>query len=167
MPTAAITGAGHLDHYMNTNPLSKDNYVPRTASSNPGDVTQLIARRLPFAAPGSLNAGSSSSSSYASSMDNISKLLGGFMKSTTTQNDSATDVNPLLSFEHMSAGGTLPSFANILPTQPVLMEEHSHHEQPPQQQTQAPLSSIEKWLLDEATEQVDDLIDLSDVCFSY
>jgi transcription factor MYB, plant len=163
MPAAAITGAaGHLDHSMNTNPLSKGNYVPRTASSNPGDVTQLIARRSPFAAPGSLDAERSSSSSYASSMDNISKLLGGFMKSTTTQNDSATEVNPMLSFEYMSAGGTLPSFANVLPTQPVLMEEDSHHEQPQQQQAQAPLSSIEEWLLDEAG----DLMDMSDGCCS-
>ncbi|GJM88120.1 hypothetical protein PR202_ga04147 [Eleusine coracana subsp. coracana] len=100
----------------NNNPLSKDNYTPRSSScSNPGDVThQLIAgrRSSPF-----IDAESGSSpSSYASSMDNISKLLDGFMKSTTPpQNDvvdikpllSATEIShPLLSFdEHVSAAG--------------------------------------------------------------
>ncbi|GJN28422.1 hypothetical protein PR202_gb16543 [Eleusine coracana subsp. coracana] len=168
----ALTGAtGHADHHhmiITNNPISKDNYTPRSScSNNPGDVTQLISRRSPFiAAPGSLDAESSRSpSSYASSMDNISKLLDGFMKNTTPQNDikpSAIEINPLLSFEHVSAaGGALPTFADVLPPQPVLMEQPKQ-----QQQAQAPLSSIEKWLLDEAAEQVTDLMDLSDGCCS-
>jgi transcription factor MYB, plant len=157
---------------ITNNPLSKDNYA-RSTCSNPGDITQLIARRSPFAGPGSLGSESSSSSPYASSMDNISKLLDGFMKSTTPQNDIkplVTEANPLLSFEHMSTGGELPPFADVFPLQPVLMEQSSFHEQPKQQQqqAQAPLSSIEKWLLDEAAEQevVGDLMDLSDGCCS-
>jgi transcription factor MYB, plant len=159
---------------ITNNPLSKDNYA-RSTCSNPGDITQLIARRSPFAGPGSLGSESSSSSPYASSMDNISKLLDGFMKSTTPQNDIkplVTEANPLLSFEHMSTGGELlRAFADVLPLQPVLMEQSSHHEQPKQEQeqaqAQAPLSSIEKWLLDEAAEQeVGDLMDLSDGCCS-
>jgi hypothetical protein len=75
---------------ITNNPLSKDNYAPRTECSNTGDVTpeRLLARRSPFAAAAvSLDAGNSSSYSYASSMENISKLLDGFMKSTSPQND--------------------------------------------------------------------------------
>ncbi|TVU50683.1 hypothetical protein EJB05_02063 [Eragrostis curvula] len=164
----AISGASHVDHHHNTitNPLSKDNYAS-SACNNPAEVTQLIARRSPFAAPGSLDADSSSSLSYASSMDNISKLLNGFMKSSSPQKDikrSATEVNPLLSFENMSCNA-LPDFADVLPPQPVLMEQRSHQESK-QQQAQPPLSSIEKWLLDEAAEQVVDLMDLSDGCCS-
>ncbi|GJN07112.1 hypothetical protein PR202_ga24910 [Eleusine coracana subsp. coracana] len=169
----ALTGASHIDHNMiiANNPISKDNYTPRSScSNNPGDVTQLISRRSPFiAAPGSLDAESGRSpSSYASSMDNISKLLDGFMKNTAPQNDikpSTIEINPLLSFEHVSAaGGVLPTFADVLPPQPVLMEQPKQQQQ--QQQAQAPLSSIEKWLLDEAAEQVTDLMDLSDGCCS-
>uniref|UniRef100_A0A0A8ZND8 Uncharacterized protein n=1 Tax=Arundo donax TaxID=35708 RepID=A0A0A8ZND8_ARUDO len=48
------------------------------------------------------------------------------------------------------------------------MEHGSYHEpkQQQKQQAQPPLSSIEKWLLDEAAEQVVDLMDLSDGCCS-
>ncbi|KAK3139220.1 hypothetical protein QOZ80_5AG0379750 [Eleusine coracana subsp. coracana] len=173
----ALTGHG-ADHHMiitNNNPLSKDNYTPRSSScSNPGDVThQLIAgrRSSPF-----IDAESGSSpSSYASSMDNISKLLDDFMKSTTPPQNDVVDIkplllateisHPLLSFdEHVSAaGGELPpTFADVLPPQPVMMEQPKQQ----QQQAQAPLSSIEKWLLDEAAEQVADLMDLSDGCCS-
>jgi transcription factor MYB, plant len=169
----AVTDASHLDHHhLVTNPISKDNYATRTSCSNTADLTQLIARRSPFAAPGSLDAESNSSSPYSSSMDNISKLLDGFMKSTTPQNDMAdikpltTEVNPLLSFEHMSAGGALLAFTDVLPPQPVLMEEQSHHQEP-KKQAQAPLPSVEKWLLDEAAEQVGDLMDMSDGCCSF
>jgi transcription factor MYB, plant len=49
----------------------------------------------------------------------------------------------------MSAVGELPAFADMQ-----------------QQAQQAPMLSIEQWLLDEATEQVGDLMDLSDGCCS-
>jgi transcription factor MYB, plant len=145
---------------ITNNPLSKDNYAPRTACSSTGDVThQLLSRRSPFAAE------NSSSSSYASSVDNISKLLDGFMKSTSPQNDTkplVSEANPLLSFEHMPAGDELPAFADMQPPQPVVMEQPMQQ----QQAQQAPMLSIEKWLLDEAAEQVGDLMDLSDGCCS-
>ncbi|XP_062202637.1 MYB transcription factor 69-like [Phragmites australis] len=172
MPTAA-DHVNHHHHLITTTADSKDSNV-RAASSNQAEVTQLIARRSPFAAPASLDA-DSSSSSYASSMDNISKLLNGFMKTSPPQNDAAadlkpstTEVNPLLSFDHMPAGGALPVFADVLPTHPVLMEHGSYHEpkQQQQQQAHAPLSLIEKWLLDEAAEQVVGLMDLSNDCCS-
>ncbi|OEL29431.1 Myb-related protein 306 [Dichanthelium oligosanthes] len=166
-------GAGHVDlhHHMIANPLSKDNYA-RPACSNPAEVTQLLARRSPFAAT---TDGDSSSSSYASSMDNISKLLNGFMNSSPPQqNDaadikpSATEVNPLLSFNHVS-GSTLPAFKDMLPSPPpqqlALMGHHGYDE-PKQQHQQAQLSPIEKWLLEEAAEEVVDLMDLSDGCCS-
>ncbi|TVU27180.1 hypothetical protein EJB05_29773 [Eragrostis curvula] len=146
----AISGASHVDHHH-----------------------KLIAQRSPFAAPGSLDGDSSSSSSYASSMDNISKLLNGFMKSSSPRNEAVdikppitAEVNPLLSLEHMS-GGVLPDFADVLPPQPVVMEQRiSHNESTKQEQAQPPLSSIEKWLLDEAAEQVGDLMSFSDGCCS-
>jgi myb proto-oncogene protein len=124
-------------------------------------------------------------------MDNISKLLNGFMKSSPPpQNDDAADIkpstadvvvdlNPLLSFNHMSAGGgttRLPAFNDMLaspppaPQQPPLtMGHHGYGDEPKQQHhQQGPLSPIEKWLFEEAAEQVVDvdLMDLSDACCS-
>ncbi|RLM57956.1 transcription factor MYB30-like [Panicum miliaceum] len=145
---------------------SMDNSL-RPACRNTAEVTQLIARRSPFATTD----GDSSSSPYASSMDNICRLLNGFMKSSPPQNDaaadikpSATEVNPLLSFNqyHMAGGATLPAFNDMLPSpppqQPALMGHQQHQ--------QGPLSPIEKWLFEEAAEQVVDLMDLSDGCCS-
>ncbi|KAL5205275.1 hypothetical protein ABZP36_033484 [Zizania latifolia] len=147
-------------------------------SSNP-EVTQMvdIARRSPFA-------DCPSSSSYASSMDNISKLLDGFMKTTCPSpppppySDAAYDVkpfvevgNPMLSFDRMSSNGAELSFYEVQQQQPAssFMEhggyiddyESKQLNQPP------PLSSIESWLFDEtAAEHVADLMDLSDGCCS-
>jgi len=157
-------------------PLSKDyGSLHPAACTNTAEAThQLIARRSPFAATD----GDSSSSSYASSMDNISRLLSGFMKSSPPHNTadikpSATEVNPLLSFNqyqyHMAGGTTLPTFNDMLPSpppqQPALMG-HSGYDEPRQQHQQGPLSPIEKWLFEEAEEQVVDLMDLSDGCCS-
>ncbi|RCV36295.1 hypothetical protein SETIT_7G307500v2 [Setaria italica] len=178
IPTTA--GASHHVDLHHDIIGSKDyNYARPAACSNPAEVTQLIARRSPFAATD----GDSSSSSYASSMDNISKLLNGFMKSSPpTQNDAtadikpcATDINPLLSFNHMSGGSnTLPPFSDMLPPspppqqQPALTMGHRGYDNEPKQQhhQQGPLSPIEKWLFEEAAEQVVDLMDLSDACCS-
>ncbi|CAN6357471.1 unnamed protein product [Urochloa humidicola] len=178
IPTTTA-GAGHVDHHhdmivKNLLFSKDDNYVHPAACSNPAEVSQkLIARRSPFAADGD-----NSSSSYASSMDNISKLLSGFMKQTSPpQNAAATDikppatdvvnVNPMLSsFNHQ-----LPAFNNMLPTlqQPAaLTMGHRGYDDEPKQQhhQQGSLSPIEKWLLEEAAEQVVDLMDLSDACCS-
>ena len=154
---------------MITPPLSnsKDDYT-RAACNNPAEVAQLIVRRSPFAALGSVNT-DSFSSSYASSMDNISKLLNGFMKSSPPHNGAADikpldiEVNPLLSFDHMS-GGSLPAAADVPQHQPPLVGVDAGYDESKQQQ--APLSPIEKWLFDEAAEQVVDLMDLSDGCCS-
>ena len=157
-------------------PLSKDyGSLHPAACTNTAEAThQLIARRSPLAATD----GDSSSSSYASSMDNISRLLNGFMKSSPPQNDdadikpSATEINPLLSFNqyHMAGATTLSAFNDMLPSppppqQPALMG-HSGYDEPRQQHQQGPLSPIEKWLFEEAEEQVVDLMDLSDGCCS-
>ncbi|CAL5098519.1 unnamed protein product [Urochloa decumbens] len=183
IPSTTTAGAGHVDHHHDmiaNNPLfSKDNkYSHPAACSNPAEVTQqLIARRSPFAD------GDSSSSSYASSMDNISKLLNGFMKqSSPPQNDAAADIkppatdifNPLLSsFNHISGGTTttLPAFNDMLPSPPpqqpaTLVGHGGYDDEPKQRHQQGPLSPIEKWLFEEAAEQVVDLMDLSDACCS-
>ncbi|CAN6348848.1 unnamed protein product [Urochloa humidicola] len=176
LPTTTA-GAGHVDHHHD---MIVNNLLFSKDDSNPGEVTQqLIGRRSPFAA------GDSSSSSYASSMDNISKLLNGFMKqSSPQQNDagadikpSATDiVNPLLSsFNHISGSTTttLPAFGDMLPSPPpqqpaALTMGHRGYDNEAKQQhhQQGPLSPIEKWLLEEAAEQVVDLMDLSGACCS-
>ncbi|KAF8648871.1 hypothetical protein HU200_064574 [Digitaria exilis] len=175
VPTTTADATGHvIEHHHHVdmiphhNPLSKNNY----AHINPGEeVTQLIARRSPFAATID---GDSSSSPYASSMDNISKLLNGFMKSSSPQNGatdikpSATEINPLLSFNHMSSSTSPPPvFSNILPLpppqQPALMGHRGYYgDELKQQHQQGALSPIEKWLFEEATEQVVNLMDLSD-----
>uniref|UniRef100_A0A453KBT9 Myb-related protein 306 n=1 Tax=Aegilops tauschii subsp. strangulata TaxID=200361 RepID=A0A453KBT9_AEGTS len=116
-----------------------------------------------------------SSSSYASSMDNISRLLDGFMKSSPP---TATDVkpniavvsDPFMSFDRMSGTGAGLAFISGVPQQqqqqPALMGGMSYDDEATGQQQQLhhqlPLCSIEKWLLDEAAEQVADLMDLSD-----
>ncbi|KAG2614658.1 transcription factor MYB60-like [Panicum virgatum] len=171
LPTTAIAGHVDLHHDVIGNPLSKDSSLRPAACSNAAEVTQLIARRSLFAATD----GDSSSSSYASSMDNISRLLNGFMKSSPPQNDaadikpSATEINPLLSFNqyHMAGATTLSAFNDMLPSpqQPALMG-HSGYDEPRQQHQQGPLSPIEKLLFEEAEEQVVDLMDLSDGCCS-
>ncbi|KAF0889082.1 hypothetical protein E2562_021134 [Oryza meyeriana var. granulata] len=153
-----------------------------TSSSNP-EVTythqmQAIARRSPFA--------DCPSSSYASSMDNISKLLNDFMKTTSPSPPPlehydagcydvkpAVDVsNPLLSFDRMSGTGAveLDCFDVHQQQQPAFMDQYGGYGDDSKQlmnQGPPPLSSIEKWLFDEAAaEQVADLMDLSDGCCS-
>ncbi|KAJ1273976.1 hypothetical protein BS78_05G027700 [Paspalum vaginatum] len=177
MPTAAAAAAvGGGDNSM----LATD--IPH---QRPAEVAQLIARRSPFGAATATDGGggdSSSTSSYASSMDNISRLLDGFMKSSSSSPPQHHDVkpspaaaiNPFLCFDHMSAtgGGLLlpadaisdvppPQQQQVLTTTaPGLHGGGSYHEPAKQQQ----LSSIENWLFDEEDDA--DLMDLSDGCCS-
>ncbi|WVZ54664.1 hypothetical protein U9M48_005429 [Paspalum notatum var. saurae] len=173
MPTTAAAAAAHV--------VGGDNSMLLVTHQRPAEVAQLIARRSPFAA-----SDSSSTSSYASSMDNISRLLDGFMKSSSSspppqdvKPSPAAAINPFLCFDPMSmssaaGGGLLPADAiSDLPpptpqqqqvlttTTPGLLHGGSYHE-PPKQQPQ--LSSIENWLFDE--EEDADLMDLSDGCCS-
>lgn len=140
-------------------------------------------RRSPFAEATPCGGDSSSSAaSYASSMDNISRLLNGFMKSSPPPPAAAAhDVkpaiiveeveDPFLSFDQHFSGATDLAFAGVPPPPlPALLTggvHASYGEETTRQQQQAPLCSIEKWLLDEAVEQVADLMDdLSDGCCS-
>ncbi|PWZ43650.1 Myb-related protein 306 [Zea mays] len=140
-PPPSEPTAGHADcrrHDMARS--SKDSHACLADSTPAADevVTQLIAQQ--FAATDG-DTSSSSSYSYASSTDNISKLLNGFMKSASPARDDATDTIKTSSaididpFDHKSGGALLP---------------------PPKkrQQQQQHLSSIENWLFDDATEQV-------------
>ncbi|CAM0950401.1 unnamed protein product [Alopecurus aequalis] len=180
-PAANLAPTGHLDQhqpYHHHDAMaafsSNDRYNSGAGAawSNP-EVTQttITMRRSPFADV----ATDCSSSSYASSMDNISKLLGGFMKSSPPP--TAADVkpnismlsDPFMSFDRMSGTSADMSFFSGIqqqPPQPALMGgDVSYHDETTGQQLlqhQAPLCSIEKWLLDEAAEQVADLMDLSD-----
>ncbi|KAL5223790.1 hypothetical protein ABZP36_010429 [Zizania latifolia] len=151
--------------------------VVSSGASKPPEVTQMaIARRSPFA---------DCPSSYASSMNNISKLLDGFMMKTTSPlppppppyGDATYDVkpaievaNPLTSFDRMSGTGGDLAFYDVHPyqQQPASLSfmEHGGYVDESKQLNQAPLlSSIEDWLFDEAAaEQVADLMDLSDGC---
>ncbi|KAG0519863.1 hypothetical protein BDA96_08G023100 [Sorghum bicolor] len=175
---AIFAAAGHVDddrrhrrHDVTaSSPLSKDDgsygYArPAACSSSTAadEVTQLlIARRH----------SSSSSSSYPSSMDNISKLLKGFLKSSPppAQDDDAADsklkpsaidddvvVHPFVTFDHMSGttGSALPPISDVASTAPpqqVLTTGHGcFHDEAQQQQQQ--LSSIENWLFDEPNKQ--------------
>ncbi|XP_047052365.1 transcription factor MYB60-like [Lolium rigidum] len=181
-PAANLSATGHLDQhhlYHHHDPMaafsSNDRYNggARGAYSNP-EVTQttITMRPSPFADV----ATDCSSSSYASSMDNISRLLGGFMKSSPPADvkpNIAVASDPFLSFERMSGTGADLAFVSGIqhqqPPQPALMGGVGYHDETTGQQLlqhQAPLCSIEKWLLDEAAEQVADLMDLSDGCSS-
>ncbi|XP_066360405.1 MYB transcription factor 69-like [Miscanthus floridulus] len=157
VPTAA---AGHADCHHDDMTLSKDSYA-RPASSTPApadEVTQFIGQcSPPFAATN----GDTFSSPYASSMDNISKLLNGFMKSSQTQDDAATNIKPssvidINPFDHKS-GGALPPISDDVPLlmpppqQQQALTGHGDYHKPKLQQ----LSSIEKWLFDEAPEQME------------
>jgi myb proto-oncogene protein len=140
----------------------------RGAYSNP-EVTQttITMRPSPFADV----ATDCSSSSYASSMDNISKLLDGFMKSSQLpplQNYSDGDdvkprVSPLLSFDGMSGTGSSAetSFTASVQQPASMGGAVSYDDETKQQAHQAPLCSIEQWLFNEAAE-----LELSDECYS-
>ncbi|KAG8093516.1 hypothetical protein GUJ93_ZPchr0012g21665 [Zizania palustris] len=155
--------------------------VSSGAASNKPEVTQMaIARRYPFA---------DCPSSYASSVNNISKLLDGFMMKTTSPSpppppygDAAYDVkpavevgNPLTSFDRMSGTGTgdgeMACYDVLHPyqQQPAssFMEHGGYDVDESKQLNQAPLLSlIEDWLFDEAAAEqvVADLMDMSDSC---
>jgi len=97
-------------------------------------------------------------------MDNISKLLNGFMKSSPTQDDAATNIKPssvidINPYDHKS-GGALPPISDDVPPpqQQQALTGHGGYHKPKLQQ----LSSIEKWLFDEAAEQME----ISDGCCS-
>lgn len=179
----------------NRHPIFADATFPsaagsHTVSSN-SDVNQMaaIARRSPFA--------DCPSSSYASSMDNISKLLDGFMKTNSPSPPPpplqhydggyyddvkpAVDVvgNPLLSSFDCMSGADLDCCFDVhqqhQQQQPASFMEYGGYgggygdesKQQLMNQAAPPLSSIEKWLFDEAAaEQVADLMDLSDGCCS-
>jgi myb proto-oncogene protein len=135
------------------------------------EVSQLIPRRRPSPFAADSTADVCSSSSYASSVDNISKLLDGFMKNSVLpplQNYSDGDdvkprVNPLLSFDGMSGTGSSAeaSFTTSVQQPALTGGAVSYDDEAKQQQHQAPLCSIEQWLFDEAAE-----LELSDECYS-
>jgi myb proto-oncogene protein len=126
------------------------------------EVPQLIVRGRPspFA---DTTSDIWSSSSYAFSVDNISKLLHGFMESSALPplqnysdgNDMKHRVSPLSSFDRTSDTGS--SFTASV-QQPALMRNGNDTKQ---QQYQEPLCSVEQWLFDEAAE-----LELSDECYS-
>ncbi|XP_052138065.1 transcription factor MYB60-like [Oryza glaberrima] len=191
-----LAAAANSTSSSNRHPIFADATFPsaaggsHTVSSN-SDVTQMaaIARRSPFA--------DCPSSSYASSMDNISKLLDGFMKTNSPSPPPpplqhydggyyddvkpAVDVggNPLLSSFDCMSGADLDCCFDVhqqhQQQQPASFMEYGGYgggygdesKQQLMNQAAPPLSTIEKWLFDEAAaEQVADLMDLSDGCCS-
>ena len=162
--SSAATAGANFDHHD----MIDHAYGAAAACSNT-EASQLIARRRPSPFAAEAAADVCSSSSYASSVDNISKLLDGFMKSSALpplQNYSDGDdvkprVDPLLSFDGMSGTGSSAevSFTSSV-QQPALMGGVGYDDET-RQQHQAPLSSIEQWLFDEAAE-----LELSDECYS-
>uniref|UniRef100_A0ACD5W5Y4 Uncharacterized protein n=1 Tax=Avena sativa TaxID=4498 RepID=A0ACD5W5Y4_AVESA len=166
--SSATAASSNFDHHDMISKVDDHSYGAHAACSN----TELIARHhrpSPFAADATTDV--CSSSSYASSVDNISKLLDGFMKSSTLpplQNYSDCDdvkpvVNPLMSFDHMSGSGSSAdaSFTASVHQQPASMVGCGGYNDGTKQQQQAPLCSIEQWLFDEAAE-----LELSDECYS-
>ncbi|KAK1647316.1 hypothetical protein QYE76_065121 [Lolium multiflorum] len=169
--SSATEADGNFDQHQHHDMISKVDYGYGAADNT--EVSQLIARRphSPFAADAATDV--CSSSSYASSMDNISKLLDGFMKSSQLpplQNYSDGDdvkprVSPLLSFDGMSGTGSSAetSFTASV-QQPASMGGAVSYDDETKQKLQAhqaPLCSIEQWLFDEAAE-----LELSDECYS-
>ncbi|KAJ6844200.1 myb-related protein 306 isoform X1 [Iris pallida] len=131
----------------------------------------------------------STPSTYASSTENISRLLEGWMRSppkadTTTQklqqqqqqsiifhNNSASSNNVpipqeelelLLSFENLGGIGWEKASADNTSLHRAPSAVADEYEAKPQQ---PPLSLLEKWLLDEATGQAEGLMELSDAVF--
>ncbi|KAJ6790753.1 myb-related protein 306 isoform X1 [Iris pallida] len=139
-------------------------------------------------------------STYASSTENISRLLEGWMRSSRKANTSTTaattttttclrlqqqqsvnnapplsqeELESLLSYEHLG-GGTgweKSSAESSLHGRALSTVADDDYEAKPrldhtqQQQQPQPLSMLEKWLLDEATGQVEGLMELSDAMF--
>ncbi|KAM0858068.1 hypothetical protein ACQ4PT_048061 [Festuca glaucescens] len=143
-PAANLAATGHLDQhhlYHHHDPMaafsSNDRYNggARAAYSNP-EVTQTTITMHP--SPFADVATDCSSSSYASSMDNISRLLGGFMKSSPPADvkpNIAVVSDPFLSFDRMSGTGADLAFVSGIqhqqPPQPALMEASAITTRPP------------------------------------
>ncbi|CAM0874415.1 unnamed protein product [Alopecurus aequalis] len=161
--SSSATASGNFDHHGHD--MIDHGYGAGAACSNT-EVSQLIAGRRPspFDATDVC-----SSSSYASSVDNISKLLDGFMKSSALpllQNysdgeDVKPSVNPVMSFDGMSGTGSSAEVSFTASVQQPALMGGVGYEDETKQQHQAPLSSIEQWLFDEAAE-----LELSDECYS-
>ncbi|KAM0877412.1 hypothetical protein ACQ4PT_035541 [Festuca glaucescens] len=164
--SSATAADGNFDQHHHHDMISKVDDYGNT------EVSQLIARRQPspFAADAATDV--CSSSFYASSVDNISKLLDSFMKSSALpplQNYSDGDdvkprVSPLLSFDGMSGTGSSAetSFTASVQQPASMGGAVSYDDETKQQQAhQAPLCSIEQWLFDEAAE-----LELSGECYS-
>ncbi|KAJ6806518.1 myb-related protein 306 isoform X1 [Iris pallida] len=138
-------------------------------------------------------------STYASSTENISRLLEGWMRSSRKANTSTTttatclrlqqqqsvnnapplsqeELESLLSYEHLGGGtgwekSSAESSLHGRALSTVADDDYEakprldHTQQLQQQQQPQPLSMLEKWLLDEATGQVEGLMELSDAMF--
>ncbi|KQJ89518.1 myb-related protein 306 [Brachypodium distachyon] len=118
---------------------------------------------------------SPSSLSYASSVDNISRLLDGFMKAslpppassapTTQSSQSVSDAKdkPGHAAVHFIDADEYPMFPAFHDDGCCISGSFASD-----QQQQVPLSSIEEWLFDEAVEpkMMDQLASSSDECYS-
>jgi myb proto-oncogene protein len=153
---SSVTGNSNIDHHDMISKSKVDQAYGAGASAaySNKEVPQLIVRGRPspFA---DTTSDIWSSSSYAFSVDNISKLLHGFMQNYSDGNDMKLRVNPLSSFDRTSDTGS--SFTASV-QQPALMRYGNDTKQ---QQYQEPLCSVEQWLFDEAAE-----LELSDECYS-
>jgi len=116
-----------------------------------------------------LDAVSTCNSAYASSTENISRLLEGWMRSSPSANNTnviamatvkenqAKELEPFLSFENL---GSIANWDKLnSESAPCEGKERLQNEQPP-------LSFLEKWLLDEAAGHVDEFMEVSTDCCS-
>jgi len=138
---------------------SRDNYIAVSGTDS------LKARNQ--------DATSICSSSYASSTENISRLLEGWMRSSpnanntnivamaTVKDNQAKDLESLLSFENLGSIADWEKLNSESTPHEILDEgkEKMQNEQPP-------MSFLEKWLLDEAAGHVDELMDVPADCCS-
>ncbi|KAM0947957.1 putative transcription factor MYB-HB-like family [Dioscorea sansibarensis] len=118
----------------------------------------------------------SASTTYASSTENISRLLEGWMRSPPKTSkhknqeeqqdqDQEGEINVLQPYQAMAdhedqvVEPVMSSF-DIFQAQPLLVDHHHQEDMKP------PFSMIEKWLFDEATVQTDNLMELTADCCS-
>ncbi|XP_020253583.1 myb-related protein 306 isoform X2 [Asparagus officinalis] len=163
----------HLKKKIKKYQTAIDSYVTPSDSAATGFHQELAMRAYSSSTTthSTLPSFGHSSSTYASSTENISKLLEGWMRSsskTTTIkpeqqdhhqrsiafNTNNEELQSLVSIENFGCIGWEKSSADS----EEMSKERSERQQ-------APISLLEKWLLDEAAGQVEGLMELSDAVF--
>ncbi|CDP12647.1 unnamed protein product [Coffea canephora] len=102
---------------------------------------------------------------YASSAENISRLLEGWMKSSPRSNNITN--SPTGGDKTRATGDSVASISGSETSgneeKIIMSSDHHAHEQKPKLENNPPLSFLENWLLDEAAAQVEGVMEIPSI----